>query len=455
METGWFFLNFVPNTSKEQLEMLKESGVSSFEKLFADIPSDKRLNGKQLSLPSPLPELELVAELKALGEKNLPIGKLSSFLGAGCYNHFIPSAVWHLVGRSEFYTAYTPYQPEISQGMLQSIFEFQSMVCGLFGMDAANASHYDGASALSESVLMGVWQTGRKEIVYSKAVNPDYLDVVKTYATAHSLKLVEIGFENGVTDLTELKSKVSENTASVIVQSPNFFGCIEDLSGIEKIVHSKNAFFCVGISDPTCLGLLKPPGEFNADVVSCDGQPFGIPMSFGGPFVGMMATKMDYVRRLPGRIVGKTVDSDGKDGFIMTLQAREQHIRREKATSNICTNQALFALAATIHLSLLGKNGLKELAELNLKNSHYLCQKISEISGFKIAFSKPFYNEFVVKCPNSKKILSELQSKGIVAGIDLGKYFKELENHLLVCVTEMNSKKQVDEFIEALKAAKF
>ena len=447
-------MDFVPHTDKQAKEMLRIAGVSSVEELFADIPHDKLLNEK-LKLPDGMPEQELVSHVRSLAEQNLHAGKISSFLGAGSYNHFIPSAVWHLAGRAEFYTAYTPYQPEISQGMLQAIFEYQTMVCELFGLDVANASLYDGASALAEAMMMGVYQTGRKEVVYSKAINPEHIAVVKTYASAHNLKLVEADFSDGVTAISELEKKASENTATVLVQNPNFFGCVEDLSAIEKIVHAKGALFAVSVPEPVSLGLLKSPGECNADIVCGEGQSFGIPMGFGGPYVGMIATKTEFVRRLPGRICGKTVDSDGKEGYILTLQAREQHIRREKATSNICTNQALCALAATIHLSLLGKKGLQELAQINLKNAHYAAKKIRGVPGFEPAFNAPFFNEFVVKCPDSEKVLLELEKKGVLAGVDLGKRFPELKNHLLVCATEMNSKAEIDALAKALSEVKF
>ncbi|MBI4052484.1 MAG: aminomethyl-transferring glycine dehydrogenase subunit GcvPA [Candidatus Diapherotrites archaeon] len=447
-------MDFVPHTEKQAKEMLRVAGVSSVEGLFKDIPQDKLLKEK-LKLPDGMPEQDLVSHVRSLAEQNHHIGKVSGFLGAGCYNHFIPSAVWHLAGRAEFYTAYTPYQPEISQGMLQAIFEYQTMVCELFGMDVANASLYDGGSALAEAMMMGVYQTGRKEVVYSKAINPDHLAIAKTYAGAHNIKLVEADFEGGTTGISELEKKVNENTATVLVQNPNFFGCVEDLKAIEKIVHAKGALFAVSVSEPVSLGMLKAPGECNADIVCGEGQSFGIPMSFGGPYVGMIATKMEFVRRLPGRICGKTIDTEGKEGFILTLQAREQHIRREKATSNICTNQALCALAATIHLSLLGKKGLQELAELNLKNAHYAAKKIGGVRGFELAFRAPFFNEFVVKCPDAEKSLFELEKKGILAGINLGKYYPEFKNHLLVCATEMNSKAEIDALAKALAEVKF
>jgi len=402
----------------------------------------------KLKIPSGLSEIEIKDLLKKISEmSNI---SFSYFLGAGAYKHFIPSVVNHIVSRSEFYTAYTPYQPEISQGMLQAIYEYQTMVCSLTGMEVANASMYDGASALAESCIMAVNITKRNEILMSKAVHPDYRQVVETYCKAHSFSLVEVDFEGGVTAVDVLKEKISDKTAAFLVQSPNFFGCIEDLNEIEKIVHDNGALFNVCVVEATSLGILKSPGSFNADIFVGEGQSFGNPINFGGPHLGIMATKQMYVRHLPGRIVGGTVDSEGERGYILNLQAREQHIRREKASSNICSNEALCALTATVYLSSLGKNGLRKVSELCLQKAYYLAEGLSKI-GVEIKFKADFYNEFVVKVDDASRVNSELLKKGIVGGLELSKYYPELSNCLLFCVTELNTREEIDKLVGVVK----
>ncbi|MBW2980547.1 aminomethyl-transferring glycine dehydrogenase subunit GcvPA [Candidatus Woesearchaeota archaeon] len=438
-------MNFVPNTKQEQEGMLKEVGISSIKELFKDIPEQVRIN--KLNLPKGLSELELKNYMLELSRKNK---KLTCFLGAGSYNHFTPAIVSHLISRSEFYTAYTPYQPEISQGILQAIYEYQTMICELTGMDAANASMYDGASALAEACIMAANITRRKEMLISKTIHPEYRQTVKTYCNAHDFDYKEIDFSDGITSTDKLKNEISEKTAAVLLQNPNFFGCIEDLQKIENIVHENKAIFVVCVAEPTSLGLLKSPGSLNADIVVGEGQSFGNPMNFGGPYLGIIAAKKPYMRNVPGRIVGKTVDLDGKEGFMLTLQAREQHIRREKASSNICSNEALCALAATIHLVALGKNGVKEAAELSLQKSHYALEKLKE-NGCEEVFSKPFYNEFVVKVKDCRKVKEELLKNNILGGLDLGQYYDELKNCLLFCVTEMNTKEEIDKLVSIIK----
>lgn len=439
------------NTEKEQSEMLKSVGVRKIDGLFKDIPK-KILLSRDLGIPSGLSELETRSHLFSLSKKNANASDYDFFLGGGVYNHFTPAAVWALVSRGEFLTAYTPYQPEISQGMLQSIFEWQTYVCELTGMDVSNASNYDGAEACAEAVLMSKNITKRKKILVSSALNPEYKSVARTYANANSLEFVELNTENGVTSATDLSKKIDENTAGVIVQSPNFFGCIEGLAGIEKLVHAKKAVFVVAVSEALSLGLLKSPGSLGADIVIGDAQSFGIPMSFGGPHAGFIATKNEFVRHLPGRIVGITNDSRGNRGFIMTLQAREQHIRREKANSSICTNQALCALAATIHLSLLGKTGVAGLALQNHQRAAWLYEKLSEIHGIEFPFKAPFFNEFAVKIKNLRAVQEKLLEKKIVFGFALEKKFPALKDHCLVAMTEMNSDDQAERLIEELKA---
>ena len=387
--------------------------------------------------------MELTKFMKCLSSKN----KVTlSFLGAGSYNHFIPSVVDHIISRSEFYTAYTPYQPEISQGILQAIFEYQTMIAELTGTDLSNASMYDGSSALAEAMIMATSATRKNKILISKAINPEYRAVVKTYAWANNKELVELPFEDGITDANIIKNIIDDDTAAVMIQSPNFFGCIEDLEEIKKACGV--AILVVNVGDPTSLGLLKKPGDF-ADIVVGEGQSFGNPMSYGGPYLGFMATKEKYMRLLPGRIVGKTVDADGKRGFILTLQAREQHIRRAKATSNICSNEALCALAATVHLSMLGKN-LKKVANLNVQKAHYAFDSLKK-AGCETIFKSHFYNEFVMKVKDSKSLQKDLLKHDIIAGLDLEKYYPELKNCVLFCVTEMHSKKDIDKLVELIK----
>ena len=425
-------MNFIPNTDKQREEMLKVAGAGSASDLFNDIPNAVFLKEK-LKIADGISEIQLKKELTGLSEKNNT--RLVSFLGAGAYNHFVPSVVNHIISRAEFYTAYTPYQPEISQGILQAVYEYQTMICALTGMDVANASMYDGASALAEACIMAVSITKRDEIIISAGVHPEHKEVVKTYCDAHGFRLVEI-------DADSLKDKISEKTAAVLVQSPDFFGCIEDLKSIGSVVHEKNAIFVVSVVEATSLGLFCP-GDLGADIAVAEGQGFGNPLSFGGPYLGVMAAKEKYARQLPGRIVGGTTDANGNKGYILTLQAREQHIKREKASSNICSNEALCALAATVYLATLGKN-LERLAELNLQKAHYLADKLKE-AGFELLYGKPFYNEFAVKVKDAKKAYKKLLKKGFVAGYVLDK------DSLLLCVTEMNTKEEMDKLVGVLR----
>ena len=414
--------NYIPNTAKDQKELLKTVGQASLENLLADIPAKARFKG-ELSLPSPLSEPELLDELTALSKQNKPP---SSFLGGGSYNHFIPSVVKHLVSRSEFYTAYTPYQAEMSQGMLQAIYEYQSLICALTGMEAANASMYDGATALAEAAFLACHATGKKEIVISNTVNPEYRKVLKTYAKAAGLIIKEAPYR------PLLLQAMDNKTACVIIQQPNFFGCIEEVAGLAEKIHAAGALFIVSV-DPISLGILKSPGEYGADIVTGEGQSLGNPRSFGGPGLGIMAVKKELIRHLPGRVVGQTVDHDGKRGFCLTLQTREQHIRREKASSNICSNEALAALAACIYLSVMGKQGLKKMAELCLQKTNYLKTLLKD----KLVFSEPTFKEFVVK--SSAPI-----------GIDLSLNYPDLKDARLVCVTELCSKASLDEISKKL-----
>lgn len=438
-------MDFIPNTQNQKQEMLKEIGVNSVNDLFKDIPGKVKLKN-ELKLPKKLSEIELKRHVESFAGKNK---LMLCFRGGGAYKHFIPAVVSHLAYRPEFYTAYTPYQPEVSQGTLKAIFEYQSLICNLTEMDVSNASMYDCASSLAEAAIMAVNIKGKKEIVMSKAVHPEYREVVKTYMKAHDVKVIEVDFSNGIAGIEELNEKITESTAGVIIQNPNFFGSIENLERIEKAVHGKNSLLIIAISDPTSLGLLKPPGSCNADIVVGEGQGFGNPVSFGGPYLGIMATKNEHVRKLPGRIVGKSADKDGNEGYILTLQAREQHIRREKATSNICTNEGLCALSAALYLVSLGKN-LKKLAYLNNQKAFYAFNQIKKLDGYEAVFDAPFYNEFVIKCRDAEKVNNGLLKKGILGGINLGKHYPELKNCLLFCVTEENTKQDINKLVNAL-----
>jgi glycine dehydrogenase subunit 1 len=439
-------MNFIPNTEKDKKEMMEVIGIKGINELFKDIPK-KILLKQNLKIPNALSELELKKLMVNLSKQNKP--HFVSFLGAGAYNHFIPSIVNHLVSRSEFYTAYTPYQPEISQGILQAVYEYQTMICELTGMDIANASMYDGASALAEAVIMATNITNKKEILISSTIHSEHRKVVKTYVEANSLKLIEIGFEDLTTSINDLKNKISNDTAAVLIQNPNFFGSIENLKEISDITHNNNALFIVSIVEPTSLGILKSPGSLGADIVVGEGQSLGTSQSYGGPYLGIMATKKEYMRQIPGRLVGQTKDAKGKRGFILTLQAREQHIRREKATSNICSNEALIALTATVYLAAFGKK-LKELAEINIQKTNYAIEKLRE-NGFEVLNKKPVYNEFVLKLENSKKVNEELLKNNMIGGLELGKYYPLLKNCLLFCITEIINKEDIDKLVKVLK----
>ncbi len=378
-----------------------------------------------------------------------------SFLGGGSYDHFVPTTVDAILSRSEFYTAYTPYQAEMSQGLLQSIYEYQTGICELTGMDVANASVYDGASALAEAALMAIRVTKRNEVVVSRAMHPHYREVLRTYLSGSAVKIKEAPLDSGQTSQDQLSKMVDEKTACVLIQYPTFLGQIEEIEAIGSLVHGKGreALLVMAV-DPISLGLLKTPGEFGADIVVGEGQSMGNSMSFGGPYVGFFATRRDLIRQMPGRIVGKTVDSEGRTAFCLTLQTREQHIRREKATSGICTNQALNALAATVYLATLGPAGLKEVATLCLMKSHQLKEKILALPGYIGPFSSPFFKEFVIKPPmGSSAFLKRLARHGILGGIDLGKYYQEMKDYILVCVTEKHTDEEMEKFLTLLKRA--
>jgi len=442
---------YLPQTDQDKREMLATLGISRVEELFADIPEEVRFKGA-LQIPEALSEPELVKYFTGLSNKNVNFSTHVSFLGAGVYQHYTPSTVSHMLLRGEFFTAYTPYQPEISQGELQAIFEFQTMVCELTGMEVANSSMYDGATSLAEAAVMAAGHTGKKRVIVSRAVHPEARGVLKTYAYGQSVELVEVGVNSeGVTDAQALQSVINDNTAAVIVQYPNFFGSVEDLAQIESIAHGSGALLITS-SNPLALGILEAPGKLGADIVVGDMQPFGIPASFGGPHCGYFATTTKLMRKMPGRIVGQTKDENGKRGFVLTLQAREQHIRREKATSNICSNQALLALAAAIALTALGTQGVQEMAMMNLQKAHYAKHAL-EAQGLAVEFASPFFNEFAVKLSQPvAEVNKQLLGAGIIGGYDLGLDYPELAGRMLVAVTELRTKEEIDQLAQELEA---
>ncbi|MFD1038465.1 aminomethyl-transferring glycine dehydrogenase subunit GcvPA [Virgibacillus byunsanensis] len=440
---------YLPMTEADKHEMLATIGVSSTEELFSDIPEKVRYR-EDLKLKKPANEAQLKKELGEMASRNANLKEYSSFLGAGVYDHYIPSVVDHVISRSEFYTAYTPYQPEISQGELQAIFEFQTMISELTGMAVANSSMYDGGTALAEAVNLSAAQTKKKKILVSKAVHPESRAVIDSYAKGPNLEVVEIEHYNGRTDLKQLASELDEDTASVVMQYPNFFGQIEPLHEVQELIQQQKKTMFVVSSNPLALGYLTPPGEFGADIVVGDTQVFGIPAQFGGPHCGYFATTEKLMRKVPGRLIGQTTDEDGQRGFVLTLQAREQHIRRDKATSNICSNQALNALASSVAMSSIGKRGLKRMAELNMHKTRYAKQQLVA-ANIAVLADGTFFNEVVIKLSSPISVVNEkLLTKGIIGGYDLGEVYPELENHMLIAVTENRTKEEIDAFVKEL-----
>ena len=442
-------MSYVPHTEAERREMLARIGASSVRDLFEAVPEFQRF--PEVRLPSPLSEPELLAELHALGAGNLDLSATPSFLGAGAYRHFVPSVVGHITSRSEFYTAYTPYQPEISQGTLQTIFEYQTMICRLTGMEVSNASHYDGATAMAEAAIMavGVSRGRRRQVILSPDIHPEHRAVVRTYTQAMELEIV--GDETPGASLESLIARVGPETACLILQTPDFYGRIVDLSSVADEVHARGALLVVSC-DPISLGMLRPPGDFGADIVLGEGQPLGIGLQFGGPYLGFFACRQAHVRRMAGRLAGETVDADGKRGYVLTLSTREQHIRRERATSNICTNQGLNVLAAAVYLSALGKCGLSQVASLCYHRAHYAAQAIDALPDYDVDDAERFFKEFVVRCPAPAREVNRrlLNEHGILGGLDLGTVDPARENELLLCVTEMNPMSQIDGLVRAL-----
>jgi len=432
-------MRYLPKSDLERRQMLNAIGVRQAEDLFAHIPAEMRLR-RPLNIPDGISEFEIVRYFRERARENA--AGYVSFLGAGVYQHFRPVVVDALVSRGEFFTAYTPYQPEIAQGTLQSIFEFQTMICQLTGMEVANASMYDGSTALPESVMMAARITGRSKALVARSVHPEYRQVLATYTRHQGIEVRELEYDRKTGALAEFSA--TDDVAVVVVQSPNFFGVVEDVERAAEIAHARGALVVVVITEPVSLGMLRPPAA--ADIVAMETQGFGIPSSYGGPYAGVIATREKFVRQMPGRLVGQTTDTRGRRGFCLTLATREQHIRREKATSNICTNQALFALMATIFMTVYGKEGLRELARHNLAKAHYAASRL------KRKFSGPFFNEFVVDAGSGRaaKKLQTLREKKILAGFELGKFYPELADALLVCVTEMHTREQMDELVKGL-----
>ena len=440
-------MSYISNTPEDQKKMLAKIGIDKLEDLFSPIPEGLRVK-KPLNIQA-LSEIELLEELESISNQNRQ--GLACFAGGGVYDHFIPSALEVVLSRPEFMTAYTPYQPEVSQGTLQIIYEFQTHICRLTGMDVANASMYDGASASAEALLLAMNVTRRKKVVVSETVNPLWREVIKTYLSGRDVDLVTVPLKDGITDYSVLSDLVDEQTAAVLVSQPNFFGLLEDIEKAVEVIHAVGGKVIAGI-DPIAQTLLKTPADYGVDIVVGEGQPLGIPISFGGPLVGFFAAKKELIRYMPGRIASRTKDVDGKEGFVLTLQTREQHIRREKATSNICTNQALCATAATIYCSLMGKKGLKQVALLSSEKAHDICEQISQLDGFEPYFNNPFVREFAIKTPvKACKVIDALIEKGVLAGIDAGRWFNSLEDCLIIAATEKRTEADIIKLITSLK----
>ena len=428
---------YIPNTEQDRQAMLAAIGISSIQELFDEIPLDHR--HPTLDLPTPLSELELTKELASLGRQNINAETYACFRGGGAYRHFIPSIVPHILSRGEFATSYTPYQPEASQGTLQTIYEFQSFVCELTGMEVTNAGMYDGATALAEAALMACRVTGRREVVILDTLNPTYEQVVRTYLAPQEIRLEKGSLRD---------CALSQDTACLIVQQPNFLGYLEELASAAERAHAVGGLLVVSV-DPISLGMFEAPGQLGADIVTGEGQGLGVPLSFGGPYLGLFATRMDHLRQMPGRLVGRTVDARGQEGFVLTLQTREQHIRRERATSNICTTESLVALAATVYLAALGSQGLRQVAELCYHKAHYAAQRVAELKGFQVPFlERPFFKEFLVECPlPPSQINRSLLRRGILGGLDASNIWP---NGWLLCVTELNTREEIDNLVETL-----
>ncbi|RMF97601.1 MAG: aminomethyl-transferring glycine dehydrogenase subunit GcvPA [Candidatus Schekmanbacteria bacterium] len=444
-------MKYIPNTSRDKEKIYKKLGVSSFDELLEDIPKEL-ISDKRIDIPGPLSEIEIERKLESLSAQNAPEKKILSFAGAGAYDHYVPAHIETIISRSEFLTAYTPYQPEISQGTLQTIYEYQSLICELTGLDVSNASMYDGASALAEAALMASRIKKRNKILIAGTVNPSYVKVVKTYLQGLEIEVLTIPQKNGILDIDVFKELIDENVNACVFQYPDFFGSIQDIDEYCEIASSKGALKIFSV-DPIALGILESPAAFGADIITGEGQPMGIPLSFGGPYLGFFACRREYVRQMPGRVVGATTDKEGRHGFVLTLQTREQHIRREKATSNICSNQALTALAACVYLVSLGKEGIREVALQCLSKSHYAAKSLCSInSEIELINDKPFFKEFALSLPvSARDVIERMSISGIIPGVALSSFFdKSYENMLLVAVTEKRSREEISSLVSGL-----
>jgi glycine dehydrogenase subunit 1 len=446
-------MRYIPNTDADRQAMLEALGLPAVEDLFSGIPDALRFKGP-LDIPRALAEQEVLQQMRRLAARNADVESYAAFLGAGAYHHFIPSIVPVLTSRGEFMTAYTPYQPEMAQGTLQAVYEYQTLICQLTDMDVANASLYDASTGVAEAVLMARRLTQRDEAVLSEAVHPEYRAVLRTYLQNLGMQVHEVPVdEAGQTPLAGVRERLSPRIACVVVQNPNFFGVVEDLTGFAEALHQDKGLLIEAVAEPVSLGLLKPPGAWGADIVVGEGQAFGNALSYGGPYLGFFATRDRFVRQMPGRLAGETVDTEGRRGYVLTLSTREQHIRREKATSNICTNEGLCALAATIHLCTLGKVGLRRLAELNLQRAAYARQQLGALPGCRVPFTGPTFNEFVLETPRpAGDLIRQLSAQRLIPGVDLGRFDPERSHQLLICVTEMNSRDDIDRLCAALSA---
>jgi glycine dehydrogenase subunit 1 len=440
--------NYIPNTPDEIQEMLGAIGVKTVEDLFDEIPPELRLQSN-LKIKAGVSEVEMFRHLSQLAKENQTVDEAVCFLGAGAYDHIVPAVIDHILLRGDFFTAYTPYQPEVSQGTLQAIYEFQSLISSLTGMDQANASMYEGASSTAEAINMATSHSRKNRVLVTQTLHPEYRRVIQSLCQSLGTEIINVPYEDGTTDLNRVQDLIDNQTAAIVVQYPNFFGCVEDIERIGEIAHEHKALLIV-VANPISLALLEAPGNLGADIVSGEGQPLGLPLSFGGPYVGFLAANKPLLRKMPGRIVGQTKDVDGKTGYVLTLQAREQHIRREKASSNICSNQALMALNATVYMSLMGKDGLKEVALQSFQKAHYLKRQLSNLREIEFPYTASFFNELVIRVPNARKVLAKMAKKGIFAGILLDNYFAGLKDHILVAVTEKRTKTEIDNYVDMM-----
>jgi glycine dehydrogenase subunit 1 len=442
---------YLPLSDAERREMLRAVGVASADELFASIPQNLRLKGT-LDVPGPLGEQDLLAEMTTRAAENRFPDPRAQFLGAGAYRHFVPAVVDHLIARSEFYSSYTPYQPEITQGTLQAVFEYQTLICQLTGLDLSNASMYEGASSLAEAILMAERATPKKRVLLSDRLHPEYAEVVRTYLAHTGIEVLTFGHRpDGTADPEAARQALAPGASAIVLQHPNFFGCLEEIEAFAAAARGASAHLVVTVTEPVSLGLLKAPGDLGADIVVGEGQSLGVPLSFGGPFLGFLAARSQFMRQMPGRLVGEAKDVDGRRGYVLTLSTREQHIRREKATSNICTNEGLCALTASIFMATLGKSGLMELARHNHAKAAYARQRLQATPGLSFPEPAPFFNEFVVRLPlNASQAVARLAGEGILAGVPLKRYFEGRDRDLLVCVTEMNPKAEIDRLATAL-----